>query len=542
MLPYLYKALGLALQEKDVLLEKALMGSCELLGRFVLPDTLIPLIEPRLREDPLETPYGLDEKQKAVVLTVLRALIEGARPQELFKHLATLMDLYTEEEAELCHHWQASARGVDSLLRIVKGRGKTAVEAHFLSTGRLTTLNKIFYRAFSYLMVCRGRGRYLEGDATLVRLADEGLTLLQGIEEEGHDHDDCMGANKGVSALIWRHGPSLVKETIDDYLTGSLWSETRIPHLLLQEMLEWDPGFLYDHIASLVGLACHGLMRAEDAGCKEDILVSSLGHWLATAFNVVGVWVGKEEGRVKSCDPSTAIILESMVYKVVMCCAEERLWTKSRHRLEIRLDVVDAMTKHGRWCWNTTAKGGETMAEVIAWHVMDCSADVMLRKRALETAGSFLSLFKPSGRLRNGHVPPEGCRFRAGRLCTAMLQRLDDGDAGVRELACEALHVMLYFLSWEGELGGGGRVESYGSLLHACLSKYLPDPQAAIREGLDSLVRMVAVAEPCRFLDSVQGFMSTHKKGEAMDDLFHALLDHGETLLALYGSRPPSSS
>jgi hypothetical protein len=55
------QALSLAQSEKDKELVSVLLEACELLGRFVLPETYIALIAPRIRGDALETPYGIDE-------------------------------------------------------------------------------------------------------------------------------------------------------------------------------------------------------------------------------------------------------------------------------------------------------------------------------------------------------------------------------------------------------------------------------------------------------------------------------------------------
>ena len=122
----------------------------------------------------------------------------------------------------------------------------------------------------------------------------------------------------------------------------------------------------------------------------------------------------------------------------------------------------------------------------------------------------------------------------AAVLWKAILERLDDGDASVREAACETLHVMLFFLSWEAEEEG----QSYESLLCRCLDRFSLDPEAAVREGLEGLVRMVAVVDPKQFLACVHDYMNTHR-GKVDEDGFHALLDHGETLLALSSQSSP---
>lgn len=84
MLPYLYKALQLAVSERDQQeLADTLLQCAELLGRFVLPSTYVPLFTPRLREEAIETPHGVSEGNKVAVLGVLRAMLEGSQPAEV---------------------------------------------------------------------------------------------------------------------------------------------------------------------------------------------------------------------------------------------------------------------------------------------------------------------------------------------------------------------------------------------------------------------------------------------------------------------------
>lgn len=87
ILPYLYKALALSVSEKDRGLSAVLVECAELLGRFTLPSTYVPLIVSRLRDEAPEAAMGGGgQGSKKAVLRVLDAMLQGSLPREILPH------------------------------------------------------------------------------------------------------------------------------------------------------------------------------------------------------------------------------------------------------------------------------------------------------------------------------------------------------------------------------------------------------------------------------------------------------------------------
>ena len=137
--------------------------------------------------------------------------------------------------------------------------------------------------------------------------------------------------------------------------------------------------------------------------------------WLADFFDTLGTWA-KQEGT-QALDSTR----QAALAQVIDCCMIQGLWTDSRRRQDIRLQLLYAMTRYGTWCWDTTiiAKKGEAVAEMVLWHLADLMANGASRVKALEVAGGLLSLSKPAGRLKCGHRPPNCCCFVESHTGTA---------------------------------------------------------------------------------------------------------------------------
>jgi hypothetical protein len=111
--------------------------------------------------------------------------------------------IWLQEEAETSRAWTASLDALLVVLAALRGRGKVrtrrgsqspgrdgradliespvrqaAVEAHFLSTGRLQSLDRMLHKLFRYLLLCSGRG-----DAGLAHKATTGMQALGEIHE-----------------------------------------------------------------------------------------------------------------------------------------------------------------------------------------------------------------------------------------------------------------------------------------------------------------------------------------------------------------------
>ena len=83
--------------EADVAAE--LLQCCELLGRYIAPDSFIPFLLPRFRGDLELLPGGTDASSRALVLRVGARMMAGSLPQELLVHVKEMVSLWLEREA-----------------------------------------------------------------------------------------------------------------------------------------------------------------------------------------------------------------------------------------------------------------------------------------------------------------------------------------------------------------------------------------------------------------------------------------------------------
>ena len=159
LFPSLIKALHFARQDNDVELHQMILEVCEVMGRYTLPETYIHYILPRLRGDVDISQYGADVNMRISILQLLSALLSGTKPGLLVQHFTELVNTLTNSFViDVDSSVALRTCALDVILTVLhalvrSGRGKAAVEAHFLATGRLTTLKTSVYKLFYYLQL-----------------------------------------------------------------------------------------------------------------------------------------------------------------------------------------------------------------------------------------------------------------------------------------------------------------------------------------------------------------------------------------------------
>jgi hypothetical protein len=160
LLPMFVKALGFANSDKDSELKSLLEETIELCGRYLAPDVYIHYILPRLVGDPEVAQFGADAATRISVMEVLRGLLSGTRPSQLPLHLpaivSALVDPYVIDPESIALR-SAALDVTVTLLRSLVGAGGSAaaaaIEAHFMSTGRLSSLQSTVRCLFKRLVV-----------------------------------------------------------------------------------------------------------------------------------------------------------------------------------------------------------------------------------------------------------------------------------------------------------------------------------------------------------------------------------------------------
>lgn len=136
-------------RDKD--LEELMLEMCELCGRYIVPEAYVHYILPRLRGDAEVVQFGVDSVTRCCVMDTLRCMINGSKSHllsPLFTELvSSLVDPFVIDIESLPVHHTALCL-LNELLLKIEGKGLAAVEAHYQSTGRLTSLKQAVSDAF----------------------------------------------------------------------------------------------------------------------------------------------------------------------------------------------------------------------------------------------------------------------------------------------------------------------------------------------------------------------------------------------------------
>jgi len=186
LLPSFIKAIGFAKQDGDELLHELLLEVFELMGRYILPETCIHFILPRLTGDPSVTQFGVDSSTRISVMEFLGSLLSGSKSSELIPHFEALTVAVTDPFVISPDSPTVVGSAVDVVLKMLtsmRGKGNAAIQAHFLATGRLTNLKGTVSTLFSWFIM------HLNNPA-LSTSVFRGLLSLSKLESDSSGNSD----------------------------------------------------------------------------------------------------------------------------------------------------------------------------------------------------------------------------------------------------------------------------------------------------------------------------------------------------------------
>ena len=160
ILPAFVKAIGFSNSDKDLDLKTHLIDAIELCGRYLSPDVYVHFILPRLVGDPSVVQFATDAACRIAVMEVLQALIAGTKSSQLPQYfpdlVAALVDPFVIDPDSLSLR-SVSLDVILTLLQSLVGSNSSAVtvavEAHFMTTGRLSSLQSTIRSLFRRLVV-----------------------------------------------------------------------------------------------------------------------------------------------------------------------------------------------------------------------------------------------------------------------------------------------------------------------------------------------------------------------------------------------------
>lgn len=239
LLPALAKAVVFSKEDNDKTLLRLLLEICELLGRYIVPETFVHYILPRLRGDKEVVQYNTDAAFRMTVMEVFGALLDGARPSLFPPFFKESVDVLTDpyiidrESPNL----QSAAMSVlavmlKSMTAVCRQRGLTNVSSEaFLATGRLTpdlaaSIRKILKQLLGNLgcpaLASQARGQieqlaelyeHVAKETDSSSVSDDGalgklfriegrLVLLELVERLVQDADSCEAADLRAVAML----------------------------------------------------------------------------------------------------------------------------------------------------------------------------------------------------------------------------------------------------------------------------------------------------------------------------------------------------
>ena len=157
LFPSFIKALKFAYDDKDTILYATLLELYELLGRYISPEVYIYYVLPRLRGDVDVVQFGVDTPTRVVVIEFLQALLTGSKSTLIVPFFDELVSTLTDPFVFPFDSPTLQSACIDilhTILTSIKGKGHKVVEAHYVSTGRLSTLHGTVRVAFRFLLVC----------------------------------------------------------------------------------------------------------------------------------------------------------------------------------------------------------------------------------------------------------------------------------------------------------------------------------------------------------------------------------------------------
>ena len=147
------------------------------LGRYVVPDSFVPFLAPRVAGDLEVLPGGIDADSRADVTDLLASMIRGAKGSSVLPHFTPLSEVLIDPTlvGTTSPRLRDSALAACAALSAVVASSKDALAASFVATGRLESLEAALIGLLRAVLAWRGGGASsVLADAALADVARTG--------------------------------------------------------------------------------------------------------------------------------------------------------------------------------------------------------------------------------------------------------------------------------------------------------------------------------------------------------------------------------
>lgn len=270
LFPEFIKALRFSREDKDTTLHKTLLEVYEILGRYIVPELSVYYILPRLRGDPDIVQFGVDSETRITVMEFLQALLLGAKTNMLVPLFDEIVTVLTDPFVISLDSVKLQNAATDVLITLfesVKGKGNSIIEAHYVSTGRLTSRKATFLKAFKFLLINLSNNELRSQSAIAIK-------LLACLETDGE-------AN-GIETLFLQHGPALLNKLIEDYEVDGMWTAVSPEHQLLVRLTENSSNSILSNatlLAKYLNFLCKSVEEATSSNYSSELEIEILSSF-----------------------------------------------------------------------------------------------------------------------------------------------------------------------------------------------------------------------------------------------------------------------
>jgi len=564
ILPSLIRALKIAKEEEvGTQLHTHLLEVFELMGRFMLPETYVHYILPRLVGDLDVAQFGADTSIRISVLDCLGALLSGSKPSQIAPFfdaiLTTLTDPFViDPESSLLT--KAALRVVVTLLESFQGHAKVAIESCFLQTGRLTSLKGAVQKAFRFLISTLPEAGYHS-------LSVSGLVALSHLQ----DSSSSSNIEHAVGTLMLEQGPSLLASVMeecekDDDLASSPCffkssNEGKIFKMLLN--CPWNilfscgvgEGSICTRVLTFLCRGAEeltGLSETEQPAAKveqqllflSDLLRCSLyplvvgedsSYVSVNAAAYDGLFNSSQNGEWPSCHHSLEMLSPALVQRLLEDFVFSNTWSLSPFLLSRRIEFIALTTmasnKGSLFFGRGRAYGfSERTLLLLLDSVKLPSTPLHLRLEMIYAVQTVFEVLQ-GGREEEVEV------VDLAALSDSLLAVLNDGSDEVRVGAIEALSTSAKMFS-----SYCAKSEDKLQVHHQVCERLLLEVGNEVNSesfliALDGLLRLYALLNPVLFEGMVRKYLEEH--GTNLDangqelQLLSGLIDHCSLISSL---------
>ncbi|CAM9309283.1 unnamed protein product, partial [Hapterophycus canaliculatus] len=327
LIPHFQQALQLAISGKDEALKNALLDCCELVGRYVVPESYLPHMMSRIKEEPEINPTG----NRATLLMLLWKLLEGSLPTVVVPHVAGIVDVVTARSDDIAGETAAVRLATIKVLSVMASSlklcGSQATEERtFASTGRLAAMKRPIKSAIKFLLACR-------------RLDDSPFEtdLVLG----------SLAAASGMATaeqLIAANAEDIINEVSEVFPCGPVWIATCSPQLILESLLSLCPQA--PRICPPLLRLCTQIVTFRKNfpdGCQEAVLATVV----ARVLKAVNVWECSDD-LTKSLRSAGDVPVEYSARSMLKLCLHS-CWSTNPELRRCQIDIIGAVVEDQSW-------------------------------------------------------------------------------------------------------------------------------------------------------------------------------------------------